>query len=153
MIRTKREAKSGFSLLEVVIALGIAAIAVSSLIVFFAYALETIRISKSVAQATTIAQRKMEELKANPDSILEMAAGPNPTPRTVAEILYSTPGTSLTSPKVPIMYTVTTTSNFIPNTNKRVIDVVVTVSWKYKNPYAGVDNKRVVLEYYHIPDN
>ncbi len=156
MNRINRNKSEGFSLLEVIIALGIAAISVSSLIIFFSYAMQSIRISRSMAQATTLAQRQMEELKANPGRIMEMAddplyvAGPVET----AEILYNPETFELGSPRIPIPFFITTTAERIPETGGRVIDILVEVRWRYQGfgTTGDPENKKVILESYYISD-
>jgi len=129
----------GLSLLEVVISLGIAVVAIVTMLVFFAYALENVRVGKSVGQATAIAQRHMESLKAKgKEALAEMAdAGESPTQVSEVETLYD-PGTN-----VPLEYTVTYSVVRLPAPQERILDIVVRVDWKYQDK-----PKNLVLESY-----
>ena len=102
----RKNCPEGFSLLEVIISLGIAAISVSSLIIFFTYALQNIRVTRSMAQATILAQRTIEDLKSDPTRILEMADDPAYVagPVETAEILYKPETFELGSPRIPIPF-------------------------------------------------
>lgn len=159
IITDPRKRKSrGLSLLEVIIAIGIAAIAVSSMVIFFAYVMESIRMGRSVAQATTLAQRYLEELKGDPSRITQMAEERKdpefvePPPEVMAEILYQPEGVYLAAPKIPIIYKVTTKAEYQEDRGERIIDLVVEVTWRYKNPYKDIENKKLVMESFYISD-
>ncbi|MCD4784326.1 MAG: hypothetical protein K8T10_10945 [Candidatus Eremiobacteraeota bacterium] len=129
----------GLSLLEVIISLGIASVAILTMLLFFAYALENIRIGKSVGQATAIAQRHMESLKAKGKEVLaEMAdSGGESTQVSEVETLYD-PGTN-----TPLNYTITYSVVRLPPPQERVLDIVVRVDWEYQDA-----PKNLVLESY-----
>ncbi|MCE1246734.1 MAG: hypothetical protein LWY06_08830 [Firmicutes bacterium] len=133
-----RLATRGLSLLEIMISFAIATVAILTILVFFAYALDNLRVGKSVAQATAIAQRHLEALRADTDKLENLADGATGTsPEAVAETLYD-PGTN-----EPIQYTVTTTVGRLPSPQDELIDVVIKVDWKYKDR-----PKNVILENY-----
>jgi len=133
-----RLACKGLSLLEIMISFTIATVAILTILVFFAYSLDNLRVGKSVAQATSIAQRHLESLKGDLDALESLADNPTTaTPETVAETLYD-PGTN-----EPIQYRVTTTVGRLPAPQDDMIDIIIKVDWNYKGK-----PKNVILENY-----
>lgn len=129
----------GLTLLEVIISLAIALVAILTMLLFFAYSLDNIREGKTVAQATTVAQRYMEELRADVDTLQTKAdSGETQEPEKVTETMYD-PGTNN-----PIEYTVTVEVNRLPSPNEELIDIIVKVEWQYKSTKL----RKIVLESY-----
>lgn len=155
MFFTDMNRRSGFSLLEVILAIGIAAIAILTLLVFFAYSLENIRVGKSIAHATALAQRRLEYLKSNPDEIkrliymvddeigkgvpIEDACASES--EKVSEAIYDPDF------EKPVEFTITTNVKRLPPPQEYVADIWVVVTWKYKNLI-----RKVVLETYYNLD-
>lgn len=111
----------GLSLLEVIIAIWIAAAVVISLMVLFGYILGTSKTSKNTAKATTIAQQYIEKLKSDSALFKGIIASGSKTIKEVEVV---------SDPKYqgPIEFTVNIQA--APRAvDSSQIDVLITVSW------------------------
>jgi type II secretory pathway pseudopilin PulG len=150
MKRSQAGTCGGYSLLEAIAALGIVLIAVSSLLIFLAHYAQFKRTGSLTAIAATVAQRHMEELKADPLRAVRLADGKEDGPQTVGELAYL-PGGGDSSAQTPVLLRVVTTARRIPG-RSRLLDLAVAVSWKQESPMGGREDRRVLLETYHLAD-
>lgn len=129
----------GLTLLEIIISMGIALVAILTMLIFFAYALDSIREAKTIAQATAIAQKTMEEYLSKSEEELRGYAdeGEVIEPFTTQEVMYD-PATNS-----PIDYTVTVKVERMTN---RLLNVLVEVKWKYKS-----DRERPIILESYVP--
>jgi len=104
-----------FSLIEIVIALAILAVGASIAVRFFPIGLTASRLSASITQAATLAQERIEEVKA------QRALAPGSIEGDFTESGY--PG---------FYYTQLTVEETDPEMYQRLFKVYLTVSWNYR---------------------
>lgn len=133
-----KKSSKGFSLLEIVLAMGFAGMVVISLFGFIGFVFAGIKHGKLTAQATTVASRYIEKIKGDIDTARSlMESG---TPVTVEEVVID-PITN-----VPRQYTVTTQMAPV-STGSNLGDLVVRVEWKEKQK----TNKVLMETYLNMP--
>jgi len=109
------------TLAEVMIALGVASIALLTLIMFVSMIYRAARDGKSQAAASTLARKSLERLRTDDEYFREAASEDGIT---AVEEFSVDPGTGV------VNFTVVTRCTAIQHTEERYYDAAVNVSWK-----------------------
>jgi len=113
--------KNGLSLIEIVIAIGIAMVMVVSLLLFFSYVFASVRSGKNKAKAASIAQKYLERLKADQDYLQDVIKSPQNFAE--KEVLYNP------NQEAPTVFTVAISATPMPPDNE-LVDILIQVNWK-----------------------
>jgi Tfp pilus assembly protein PilV len=117
----------GLSLVEIVLAIGIAAISVITVLVIFSYVFANARSGKLQAKAAAIGQGYVERVKADKDFFKAVQAAPGSNiVRTETEPVYD----GETSAPITFTSSVALTPRAFGTSQRPYADVLVTVSWK-----------------------